>query len=129
MRRPDPRLPRDWLVLLAWLGTTACLVLLGPVAHIRHRIWPRRHSLTDWSARTPDPAAELAQLDRIVERRIWRSKALHVLHADAANAIEAAEDDFEHMLAQCTAVMSLPTRGPVRDIAPETEFVFLPVAA
>jgi len=120
MRLPDQSLPRDGLVLLAWLATAACLALLAPL---------RRSPMIPWRAGGRDPAAELAQLDDAVERSGWRCQALEVLHADAANAIEAAEDDFEHMLAQCAAVMPLPARGLVRDVLPETDFVFLPVAA
>ena len=129
MRRPDQRLPRDGLVLLAWLATTAGLVLLEPLMHLRRQLRPRRALPFAPSANPAGGLAELARLDRVAERGVWRSEALHVMHADAADAIEAAEDDFEAMLAQCAQVMRLPVRGPVRDIAPETEFVFQRIAA
>jgi hypothetical protein len=129
MHLPDKSLPRDGLVLLSWLATTACLAALAPLVQLRHRLTavPR----TFLAAREDHSAAELKRLDTVVERGLWSSETLGCLHADAADAIEAAEDDFEHLLATCAAVMTLPPRGlPVHDMPEaDVDFEFLPIAA
>lgn len=129
MHLPDKSLPRDGLVLLSWLATRACLAALEPLVQFQHRLAPNGRKLL--AARDDHSAAELKRLHTVVERGLWSSETLGCLHADAADAIEAAEDDFEQLLATCAAVMTLPPRGlPMRDLPEmDADFEFLPIAA
>jgi hypothetical protein len=96
MSSPDQTPLRDGVVQATRLAVRACLAVLEPLAG-RKAAEPE-----------PAPAPELVRLDRAAESRVWRCETVDVLHAGAADAIQAAQDELRDTLTRIAPIMTLP---------------------